>query len=777
MKKTLPLVSIITVNYNGKAFLKDCLKSLLNLNYPKKKIEIFMIDNGSVDGSLDYVRKQFPAVKILINDENSYAKANNLGIKAAKGEYIALINNDVKVDKDWLIRLIKTAQEDISIGAVGSKILFMDGSIQSIGHQEYPNFYWGDIGFKDKDSVQYSIIKEVTSICGCSVLYSRKCLKDVGLLDEDFNMFLEDVDMSIRCRKKGWKLVTCPQSIIYHKFHSTIGSEDRAKYWQEMNRLLLIAKHWPDKLVDAFAGKLYFTAKDNHSYADVKDISDILGNVFVKLIKEHGLEVTNKLSGGLFEAIRKIYNFEKDYLIQIAKGQNLTISIRDQQVISLRQSKDQEIAAKNQELTLLRQQIQQVRKELNDIYTSTGYKYLLKPLWDFLWSLKRFPQKSVGFIRKIIRFFMQIPKLKGKLKNNSRFMRFYHLDNLFSIMLHAIYRLGNPWLDAYWNHLNNGTLPPKPDTVILMLTKRCNLSCDFCDVRNSNEDISFQDTIRIIDNISQLGITWLIITGGEPFLHSRLFDIIKYAKNINLKTSINTNGSLICENIDKIRDSQVDMISISLDGIGPTHDELRRSRGLYEKVKNGILELNKIGQNISINFVITNQNVHELEGLYNWAKNQKILVDFWPVNYHKELYIDRNKDYKPFIKFIRKLKNKGDISRYKYRYYIKSILYLGNNYNLKVRCLGLTKHLGIYVTGDILPCCVWGKGRINLGNAIRDDIKTLWYSRDYWEFRNSIYKKGCSAGCYNSSLYEFTAITGKDFIISDKSSLKGDNNG
>ena len=109
------------------------------------------------------------------------------------------------MDKDWLIELVRTAQEDISIGAVGSKILFTDGSVQSVGHQEYSNFYWGDIGFRDKDGKKYNIKGEVASICGCSVLYRRKCLQDVGLLDEDFNMFVEDVDMSLRCRKKGWK--------------------------------------------------------------------------------------------------------------------------------------------------------------------------------------------------------------------------------------------------------------------------------------------------------------------------------------------------------------------------------------------------------------------------------------------------------------------------------------------------------------------------------------------------------------------------------------------
>jgi len=353
IKKKLPLVSIVTVNYNGKKLLNDCFRSLLNLNYPKNKLEIFMVDNGSTDGSIDYIRNKFSSVDIILNNENNYAKANNLGIEKAKGEYIALINNDVKVDKDWLIKLIDVIEKDKNIGAVGSKILFMDKSIQSVGHQEYPNFYWGDMGFKEKDTEQYRNLVEVTSICGCSVLYRRKCLKEVGSLDEDFNLFMEDVDMAIRCRKKGWKLLTCPQSVIYHKFHSSIGSEYNARYWQETNRLLLIAKHWPDKLSETLAGREYFTVKNG--FSSPKDISEVLGKVFTKLIKEHGFELTNKLSSNLFHEVRKIYNFEKSSLIYAIKEKETSITLINQQMFSLKQQLEQEISSREKELSNLKQ--------------------------------------------------------------------------------------------------------------------------------------------------------------------------------------------------------------------------------------------------------------------------------------------------------------------------------------------------------------------------------------------------------------------------------------
>jgi GT2 family glycosyltransferase len=447
-----------------------------------------MVDNGSDDGSARYIEKYFPRVRIISNNVNNYAKANNLGIKAAKGAYIALINNDIRVDRYWLIHLIRCMQKDKTIGAVGSKILFLNGNIQSVGHQEVPDFYWSDVGFNEKDKKQYKETKDIASICGCSVLYRRKCLDDVGLLDEDFNMYLEDVDMCIRCRKNDWRVVSCPESIIYHKFHGTIKTEDNARYLQELNRLLLVAKYWPEKLADALAGKYYFTAKD--SLWGKRDISEVLGKVFAKLIKEHGYQATEKLSVEVFKSIRRIYGFEKDYLIQVAlceqtKKDELRVELdkakkdyvdlshtlqslsgqkdlqlkllkeqkdeeltrlnqqhaqevtllknhaeelaqqKDLQLKLLKEQKDEELSQRDYEISIKKQEVEMksqyineienelkvkkeritvleweqnklkndldhTTKELQAIYTSTGFKYLLRPLWSILWPLKQF---------------------------------------------------------------------------------------------------------------------------------------------------------------------------------------------------------------------------------------------------------------------------------------------------------------------------------------------------------------------------------------------------
>ncbi len=159
MKKLFPLVSVIISNYNGKKYLDKCIDSIKKLDYPAGKVEIIVVDNASSDGSVAYIKKRYPEIILRRNQENNYCKGNNIAIEKAKGEYVALLNNDTELDKNWLKELIKVMQSRGKIGALASKILFMDGKIQSAGHQEYPNFYWGDRGFKEKDRGQYDRIE------------------------------------------------------------------------------------------------------------------------------------------------------------------------------------------------------------------------------------------------------------------------------------------------------------------------------------------------------------------------------------------------------------------------------------------------------------------------------------------------------------------------------------------------------------------------------------------------------------------------------------------
>ena len=124
MNISLPLVSVIIVNYNGKHYLKKCISSLSAQSYPA--IEVIFVDNGSSDGSTEYVRKEFPSVKIIESKKNlGFAKGNNKGIKEARSELIATLNNDTQVSSRWLEELVSAMNSDKKVGMCASKMLFM----------------------------------------------------------------------------------------------------------------------------------------------------------------------------------------------------------------------------------------------------------------------------------------------------------------------------------------------------------------------------------------------------------------------------------------------------------------------------------------------------------------------------------------------------------------------------------------------------------------------------------------------------------------------------
>lgn len=356
MKENIPYSTIIIVNYNGERYLQPLFSSLESLNYPKDKLEIIMVDNGSDDSSLELTRGYFKKVKVVQSRLNNYCHANNIGIKLAKGKLIALINNDLTLDEEWLMELVKVLDSDSGIGAVSGKILFPDGKLQSTGHYESPNFYWSDRGFKEDDHGQYDEIAEVPSISHCAALYRRDCLKDTGLLDEDFNMYLEDVDMCIRAKNKGWRLKYAPKSIAYHNFHGT-SKENLISFYCERNRLFLIAKHYPLKLAEALYGKGYFASLNN-----CKDLEVMFSSLLTKLIKHHSFELAMSMWPEIFSSLTKIINFEKDQLIQQLDA------------------KDNEVAKLNALIIQKNEDIESLKREIKQVYNSRAYRFIARPI-------------------------------------------------------------------------------------------------------------------------------------------------------------------------------------------------------------------------------------------------------------------------------------------------------------------------------------------------------------------------------------------------------------
>lgn len=267
MSVELPLVSIIIVNYNGKKFLRDCMGSLAGLDYPEDRREIIIVDNASSDGSCELIRAEYPEVRLMVNGQNlGFAGGNNVGIRAARGELIALLNNDTVVHKDWLIELVKPALDDPLAGIVTSKMLFRDRPtiINNAGSIVLPNGWGSDRGFNQVDQGQFDLMEEVFAACGASMLVRKSTFDDIGLFDESFFCYYEDTDLSWRARLRGWKIVYNPRSIMYH-VHSGTSIE-----WSEFFTFHVLRNRQFVLLKNAWFGLFFRSLKDflKHTFYD-----------------------------------------------------------------------------------------------------------------------------------------------------------------------------------------------------------------------------------------------------------------------------------------------------------------------------------------------------------------------------------------------------------------------------------------------------------------------------------------------------------------------------
>ena len=259
---SMPRISVLTVTFNAHEFLEGFVNSLLATNQLGLELEIVIVDNGSTDGTLEFLQEHYPNIKLLSNDENNYARALNLGIANSEGEFVVISNNDATVHPEWLQGFLEVFQVDEKIGAVQSKIYFAESQlINSVGVEEIDHFYFRDIGFEEEDSDRYATAAERIYVTGGSLMLRRECLEDVGPWDEEFIMFMEDVDYSVRCRNKGWKLWYAPDSILYHQYHGS-SSHDLCEYFCTRNRFLFVAKHYPLELASCIPSSHFFKKEE-----------------------------------------------------------------------------------------------------------------------------------------------------------------------------------------------------------------------------------------------------------------------------------------------------------------------------------------------------------------------------------------------------------------------------------------------------------------------------------------------------------------------------------
>lgn len=241
-------VSVVIPNYNGKKYLETCMKSLMKQSL--KPEEIIIVDNASKDGSIEYIKEEFKEkVTLICLDENyGFSKAVNEGIKKSTSEFVALLNNDTELDEKWLEELYKCIQKDEKIFSCCSKMLrFVERDIIDDAGDEYTLLGWGNKIGDGKASSDYEEDKEVFSSCAGAAIYRSSILDEIGLFDENFFAYLEDMDISYRARVYGYKNYYASKAKVYHIGSATSGSRHNSFKVKlaARNNIYLIHKNMP----------------------------------------------------------------------------------------------------------------------------------------------------------------------------------------------------------------------------------------------------------------------------------------------------------------------------------------------------------------------------------------------------------------------------------------------------------------------------------------------------------------------------------------------------
>lgn len=231
------------------AFLRECVASALQQTYPERRV--LVVDNGSTDGSRDLVRHEFPEVRLLALPENlHFARGSNAGLREAlrdpECEFVATLNNDTRVDPEWLAELV--GQATPGVGMVASKLVFMDrpAVLNSTGIAIAPDGSGLDRGWNQRDEGQFDRVFDVFGASAGAGLYRREVLDSVGLFDEDFLAYYEDLDLAWRIRRRSWQARFAPRSIVYHKFSASFGHGSFLKtYLCERNRIWNLVQNYP----------------------------------------------------------------------------------------------------------------------------------------------------------------------------------------------------------------------------------------------------------------------------------------------------------------------------------------------------------------------------------------------------------------------------------------------------------------------------------------------------------------------------------------------------
>ncbi len=321
MRPRAPLVALMILNFNGVGWLKICLPSVAKSTY--QNVDVYVIDNGSTDGSSEFVKSNYPHIKLVRFTKNlGFADAYNRAIKDVQADYLLLLNNDTAVlTPDWIEALVDRAEGSSSIAAVGCKLVTMEDhqrldSVGGMGIKYWRGFV--DMGKYETDRGQYDSPPVIPfSTCAAAMLVRRAAFERVGGFDSTFYTYLEDVDLCWRLRLLGYEIVYEPFAKIAHYFSGTSGRKgiDAGKlYLSHRNLLRAILKNcqaslwWALRNYFVFSFLLatgYFVLEPEKAAAIVKAIVWNLSNL--KDTYAQRLSIQARISKDEKRALNRMY--------------------------------------------------------------------------------------------------------------------------------------------------------------------------------------------------------------------------------------------------------------------------------------------------------------------------------------------------------------------------------------------------------------------------------------------------------------------------------------
>jgi GT2 family glycosyltransferase len=257
MDRAAPKVSIVIPNHNGVTprdgleYLRMVLSSISSQDF--QDFDLTVVDDGSDDGSVSYLKREWPRVRVIALAGNSgFPAVVNRGIEATLGTYIALLNNDLELSADWLGSLVGELDRNPELGFVTGKVLRYDRRevIEQAGQDLYTCGRFMPRGIDEKDMGQYDVRCRVPIATAAASLYRRSAVERAGCFDEDYFLYCEDADLCLRIWLSGYEGLYVPGPAAYHVRGGTVGQEtDLARFWVQRNRLVTMLKDVPGSIL------------------------------------------------------------------------------------------------------------------------------------------------------------------------------------------------------------------------------------------------------------------------------------------------------------------------------------------------------------------------------------------------------------------------------------------------------------------------------------------------------------------------------------------------